>query len=85
MGLVSKSEWTIIILPVSNWLKIISKDKNVKAVWSCCIIDFNTKSKRLNKTANECTKDEVIDECLYQLYKLNKNIEKPYKVTLVEI
>lgn len=80
-GWSSKSEWTIIILPVSNWLKIISKDKNVKTVWSCCIIDFNTKSKRLNKTANECTKDEVIDECLYQLYKLNKNIGKPYKVT----
>jgi len=80
-GWSSKSEWTIIILPVSNWLKIISKDKNIKTVWSCCIIDFNTKSKRLNKTANECTKDEVIDECLYQLYKLNKNIGKPYKVT----
>lgn len=80
-GWSAKSEWTIIILPVSNWLKIISKDKNVKTVWSCCIIDFNTKSKRLNKTANECTKDEVIDECLYQLYKLNKNIGKPYKVT----
>ena len=45
-GWSSKSEWTIIILPVSNWLKIISKDKNIKTVWSCCIIDFNTKKSK---------------------------------------
>lgn len=60
-------DWTVIILPVSNWLKKYSNDPDIKTVWSCCIVDMDTKSKRINKTANECTHDEVIDECFFQI------------------
>lgn len=74
------SEWTIIILPVGEWLSVKSNDPLVKTVWSCCIIDMSTKSKRLNKTANECTKDEVVQECIYQLNQI-RNIPPPYKIT----
>jgi len=61
------NDWTVIILPVSNWLKEFSKDKTIKTVWSCCIVDMDTKSKRLNKTANQSSYNEVIEECLYQI------------------
>lgn len=62
-----KGDWTVIVLPVSNWLKKYSNDPDIKTVWSCCIVDMDTKSKRINKTANECTRDEVIDECFFQI------------------
>ena len=75
------SEWTIIILPVSDWLTTKSKDTSIKTVWSCCIIDMDTKSKNINKTANECSKDEVIDECMYQLNLLYK-IPTPKVITI---
>jgi len=63
-------DWTVIILPVSNWLKRFSKDQSIKTVWSCCIVDMDTKSKRINKTANQCSYNEVIDECLFQINQL---------------
>jgi hypothetical protein len=71
-------KWTVIILPVSNWLKEYSKDNNVKTVWSCCIVDMDTKSDRINKTANECTKEEIIEECLHQIPR----VPKPYHITI---
>lgn len=75
-----QDDWTVIVLPVSNWLKKFSKDPLVKTVWSCCIVDMETKSKNINKTANECELQEVIDECLHQINKAYK-IPKPYKIT----
>ena len=74
------SDWTVIILPVSNWLKQNSKDKRIKTVWSCCIVDLNTLSKRINKTANQCNLQEVLQECLYQI-KQNYNIPDPTRLT----
>jgi hypothetical protein len=74
-------DWTVIILPVSNWLKIISKDKTIKTVWSCCIVDMDTKSKRLGKTPNECSKKEILEECLFQINSVY-NIPNPKTITL---
>ena len=51
----------------------------MKTVWSCCIVDMDTKSKNINKTANECDLQEVIDECLHQINTAYK-IPKPYKI-----
>ena len=78
-----KNEWTIIILPVSNWLKIKSYDNEIKTVWSCVIVDMDTKSNTIDKTVNECSIKEVIDEALNQINKLNK-IPEPYKITISE-
>ena len=75
-----EEDWTVIILPVSNWLKTFSKNPIIKTVWSCCIVDMETRSSRINKNANECNMNEVIEECLYQINKLYK-IPNPYKVT----
>jgi len=74
------SDWSIIILPVSKWLKKFSKDSKIKTVWSCCIVDLDTKSSRLNKNANECDLDEVVKECIDQIKK-NYNIPNPYGFT----
>jgi hypothetical protein len=75
-----ESEWSIIILPISNWVTNFTKNLNVKTVWSCCIIDMETKSSVLNKTPNQCTKNEIVQECLRQIKK-NANIPQPYHVT----
>ena len=42
-------DWSVIILPVSNWLKTISKDPQIKTVWSCCIVDMDSESKNIGK------------------------------------
>ena len=76
-------DWTIIILPVSNWLSKYTKDLNVKTVWSCCIVDMDTKSKRTLKTPNESTRNEVLNESLQQINDFYK-IPKPYKITTSE-
>jgi hypothetical protein len=75
------SNWNIIILPVGDWLIQKSKDPHIKSVWSCVIVDMNSKSTHINKTVNECTSDEILKESLYQLNKIKK-IPKPYKITL---
>jgi len=76
------SEWNIIILPVSEWLSLYSKDKDIKTVWSCCIVDMETRSKHINKSPNECNENEIINEILYQLMNLNIRIPKPDIVTI---
>ena len=77
------TDWFIIITPVSNWLKVISKDSKIKTVWSCTIVSQNVKSKNINKTANECNIDEFINESLFQINQKLK-IPKPYKITVSE-
>lgn len=75
-------DWTVIVLPVSDWLKKPSRDPEIKTVWSCCIVDLDTKSTFIGKTANECdTKKEVLDECIRQIRE-SQNIPEP-KVTTV--
>lgn len=73
-------DWTVIILPVSNWLKEYTRDPSIKTVWSCCIVDMDSVSKRLNKTANQSNYNEVIKECLSQI-KESYNIPEPKIIT----
>ena len=71
-------DWTVIVLPVSNWLKRISNDPSIKTVWSCCIVDMDTKSRHLQKTANECTDhEEVVYECLRQMNEQHPSLPAP--------
>jgi len=78
-----KGDWTVIILPVSNWLKKFSNDPDIKTVWSCCIVDMDSKSKRIGKTANQCDRNEVINECLSQIRDVYK-IPDPKVITISE-
>ena len=76
-------DWTVIILEKKVNEQLSSKDPKVKCVWSCVIVDLDTKSKRLNKTVNECdTMDEIINEAIHQINTTRKkSIPKPYKIT----
>jgi len=75
-----RGDWNVIITPISEWVNVFSKDAAIKTTWSCCIVDMDTKSTRLNKTPNECSKEEIIDECLYQINRVYKI--KPDKITV---
>ena len=77
-----KGDWTVIILPVSDWLHKSSKHTNVQTVWSCCIVDMDTVSRRIGKTANECDVEEITSECLYQINnELPYTLPEPLKIT----
>lgn len=77
------NDWTVIILEKSIEQDMLSRDPKVKCVWSCVVVDLDTKSKRINKTANECdTMDEIIEESIDQINKQRQiPIPKPYKTT----
>ena len=74
------TDWNIIITPVSNWLKVISKDPKVKTVWSCTVVLQDVKSKNINKTVDECSLNEFLEESLFQINQKLK-IPQPYKIT----
>lgn len=76
------TDWSLIIQPVSNWLTNISRDDNIKTVWSCCIIDFYTKSERIKKSPNECTIEEIISESIRQLREIYETLPDPDVVTV---
>jgi protoporphyrinogen oxidase len=74
-----KNEWTI---PKTDWLiaqTMLSEvmdfdDDRSKTVISVCITNSSNKSKILNKTPDECTKDELIEEIFRQL---KENLNEP--------
>lgn len=77
-----KDDWTIIMLPVSDWLTTKSKDPLINTVWSACVVDMDTKSKHINKTANECSREELIEECVRQIRNSDSSVPVPYKTTM---
>ena len=81
--------WNVIMENIGKWLNTKSKDPLVNTVWSCCLVDMETKSHVTNKTPNQSSKQEIIDECMRQIkerYKKTMNLElpKPYKITFSE-
>ena len=77
------NDWSIIFLDKSKTLAIPSNDKNVKSVWSCVIIDLNTKSKFLKKSVNDCdTLEEIQNELIRQISEIYGETLKPYKITV---
>ena len=76
-------DWTVIVLPVSEWLETCSLDPVIKTVWSCCIIDTDAVSGRTGKSANAMNEREILDECVRQL-RDGADIPPPAAVTLSE-
>ena len=75
--------WSIIVVPRSTVLSPYTKDHHVKTVWSCVIVDLDSKSPRIQKTTNECnTKKEVIDEALFQMRAQWSELPVPYRITV---
>ena len=74
--LVNDSDWGIISLILSDYMKF--KENNSKTVISISITLVNSKSKFIDKTANECIdKNELINEVFRQLNILYGNLPKP--------
>ena len=77
-----KDDWNVIITPVSNWLNEKSKDPLINTVWSCCITKMDAKSSKLKLTANQCSREQIIDESIRQIRNsMSTPLLKPYKVT----
>lgn len=55
------NDYNIIILPVSEYLDKYSMDPEIKTVWSCTIVDTSVFIKDKNKTINDMTSDEIIN------------------------
>jgi len=70
------SEWGLIFINMSDYMKF--NEKSSQTVISTTLSILNVKSKVTNKTANESTKEEVINEAFRQLQvSLGKNLENP--------
>ena len=77
-----EDDWNVIITPVSNWLHEKSKDPLVNTVWSCCITKMDNKSSTLGLTANQCSREQILTECMRQIKKgFSGELPKPYRVT----
>ena len=69
--LVNNSSWGIISIILSDYMKF--KEHNSKTVISCSITLVNNKSTNINKTPNECNKNELINETFKQLNEIYNN------------
>jgi len=74
-GLNTQTEWELLIMVLSNYMKF--KESKSKTVISIGIILTDVKNSFLNKTANECTKEELMMSVYEQLRTVYKNIPKP--------
>lgn len=74
-GLNTSTEWELLIMVMSNYMKF--KESKSKTVISIGVILTDVKNTYLNKTANECNKDELMMSVYEQLRTVYKNIPKP--------
>lgn len=75
------SDWTIILLDIGKYRHTISKDHNIKVVWSLCIVDIDAYSNNLRKTVRDCSQHEIISETLFQLSQVFDVSLNPFKIT----
>jgi len=71
------NDWSIIVTdrtPVLN-------SSTIRTVWSCAIVDVESTSKRLGKTANQCTMNEIKEEVVHQLSITHGSALNPVKIT----
>lgn len=71
----TNTEWCILQEILSDVM--IFNNKSSKTVISCAITKRDVKSNRINKTANECSEKELIDEIYYQLLTKYNNLPVP--------
>jgi hypothetical protein len=74
------NDYNFIIIPISNFSTNYTKDSTIKTVWSCCIVNTTNIIQKRNKTINELSKNEIIEDILNFL---PQNI-KPKYVTIYD-
>jgi len=61
-------EYNLILLPTSDYRTIYTKNKNIKTVWSMTIVDTDAFVKKHNKTINELTLQQIINDVREIIY-----------------
>lgn len=69
-----KSEWGLISIVMSDYMYF--EESVSKTLISCAISMADVVSKRINKTANQCSTKELIDEAWFQLQMSYPNIKE---------
>jgi hypothetical protein len=72
------NDYKLIILPTSKYADEFTRNSDIKTVWSCTIVDTNSFIKDKNKTVNDMTKKEIIDN-IKELLNIN-----PFKTTIYD-
>jgi len=75
-----KSEWGIAFIVMTDYMKF--EEPFSKTVMSLAITIPENKSSRINKTADECTKDEIYDEVLEQIRESFPTLPKPTRIIM---
>lgn len=70
-----ETEWNLLLMIMSNYMKF--KESKAKVVISVAIVFTDVKNTLLNKTANECNEEELIESVYNQLLTKFKNIHPP--------
>lgn len=61
-------DWTVIVVDKSYSLGEFTQNPRVKAVWSCVVVDLDTTSHALGRSANQCENlREIFDEAVRQV------------------
>lgn len=76
-----EGDWTIFMQKTSDYTETFTRKKGIKEVWSCALVDFTRKSKRLDKTPGKLNIDQIIEEVLYQLEKTLDRKIRPKMIT----
>lgn len=75
-----KTEWGLAYIVLTDYMEF--KEENSKTVISTAVTITDRKSKNNNKTANECNKEELLKEMIYQLRQSFPEIPEPSVVLL---
>jgi len=71
----TKTEWFLMTDNMTEIMKF--KETKSKTVISCAIVLTDVKGRHINKTANECSEEELFEEVYQQLRLIYKNIPRP--------
>jgi hypothetical protein len=71
-----ENDYDLIVVNVSKYTDMISKDPNIKSVWSCTVVSTGNNVEKWGKTINQLELDTILKDCL-EILKVN-----PYKVTV---
>lgn len=61
-------DWTVIVVDKTHSLREFSKHERVRTLWSCVVVDLDTVSAHLGRSANECENlGDVFREAVRQI------------------
>jgi uncharacterized membrane protein YphA (DoxX/SURF4 family) len=71
------NDYNLIILPTSKYTDNFSKNKEIKTVWSCTIVDTSNIVKKRGKKIDDLTKEEILED-VFEIIKITTDIKPKY-------